>query len=101
MKEAHSAPGDFETKKDIMSILVRARMAEEKANEGRKVGYAMSDGEMMDQVLTFLGAGHETTASGLAWVSEVILLSGSACADNTFADPLAPRQGPRKPAPPS
>ncbi|KAL1715868.1 cytochrome P450 [Schizophyllum commune] len=67
MKEAHSAPGDFETKKDIMSILVRARMAEEKASEGRKVGYAMSDGEMMDQVLTFLGAGHETTASGLAW----------------------------------
>ena len=52
MKEAHSAPGDFETKKDIMSILVRARMAEEKANEGKRVGYAMSDGEMMDQVVS-------------------------------------------------
>ena len=74
MKEAHSAPGDFETKKDIMSILVRARMAEEKANEGKRLGYAMSDGEMMDQVLTFLGAGHETTASGLAWVSRCFAL---------------------------
>ncbi|KAG6866189.1 hypothetical protein C0991_007739 [Blastosporella zonata] len=32
-----------------------------------KGAYAMSDKAMMEQVLTFLGAGHETTASGLAW----------------------------------
>ncbi|KAL1746407.1 cytochrome P450 [Schizophyllum fasciatum] len=62
VRAARAAPDDFETKRDIMSILVRARMAD----EGRG-GYAMSDGDMMDQVLTFLGAGHETTASGLAW----------------------------------
>ncbi|KAH8110546.1 cytochrome P450 [Phellopilus nigrolimitatus] len=50
-------------KKDVMSLLVQARMRE--TNEGP--GYRMSDGMMMEQVLTFLGAGHETTASGLAW----------------------------------
>ncbi|KZP14082.1 cytochrome P450 [Athelia psychrophila] len=50
-----------EGKKDIMSLLVRARMAD------KGEGYQMSDGAMMDQVLTFLGAGHETTASGMAW----------------------------------
>lgn len=55
--------GDSELhgKKDIMSILVRARTSEV---EGQ---YKMSDAAMVNQVLTFLGAGHETTASGLAW----------------------------------
>ncbi|KAJ4479334.1 cytochrome P450 [Lentinula aciculospora] len=56
MKEAEYLESNEDTaaKKDIMSLLVL-------------VPYAMSDTEMMDQVLTFLGAGHETTASGLAW----------------------------------
>lgn len=57
-----------------MSLLVRARMAASTSGTARGKGagatveYQMSDGAMMDQVLTFLGAGHETTASGLAWV---------------------------------
>ncbi|KDR66172.1 hypothetical protein GALMADRAFT_148080 [Galerina marginata CBS 339.88] len=55
---------DSESKRDIMSILVRARKADLDSKAG---GYAMSDEAMMDQVLTFLAAGHETTASGLAW----------------------------------
>jgi len=42
-------------------LLVRARMNESKE------GYRMSDQELMEQVLTFLGAGHETTASGISW----------------------------------
>ncbi|EKM75454.1 hypothetical protein AGABI1DRAFT_132240 [Agaricus bisporus var. burnettii JB137-S8] len=54
---------DIDAKRDIMSILVRAQKAEK---EGRD-GYKMTDQAMMDQVLTFLGAGHETTASGLTW----------------------------------
>ncbi|KDQ54866.1 hypothetical protein JAAARDRAFT_181568 [Jaapia argillacea MUCL 33604] len=59
---------DMQAKKDIMSLLVRARLAGDQANKGSGVkGYRMSDGAVMDQVLTFLGAGHETTASGLAW----------------------------------
>jgi len=59
-----------------MSLLVRARANEEKVRIGHEKGptsgptlsdYRMSNKEMMDQVLTFLGAGHETTASGLSW----------------------------------
>ncbi|KAF9057557.1 cytochrome P450 [Panaeolus papilionaceus] len=64
MKDADLPLSDMEAKRDIMSILVRARRAE---MDGGKTGYAMSDRAMMDQVLTFLGAGHETTASGLTW----------------------------------
>ncbi|KAI0041379.1 cytochrome P450 [Auriscalpium vulgare] len=52
---------DFSAKKDIMSLLVRARNGE------TKDGYKLSDEALVDQVLTFLGAGHETTASGLSW----------------------------------
>ncbi|KAF5375769.1 hypothetical protein D9757_009010 [Collybiopsis confluens] len=69
--ESGVVDGDSELsgKKDIMSILVRART--------REVGdgYKMSDEAMMAQVLTFLGAGHETTASGLAWVCKASLSS--------------------------
>ncbi|KAI0345150.1 cytochrome P450 [Trametopsis cervina] len=54
-------------KKDIMSLLVQARMREAAAAVGADAGMVMSDEMMMQQVLTFLGAGHETTASGLAW----------------------------------
>lgn len=60
---------DTRAKRDIMSLLVRARKAEinKMDGEGEDNQYQMSDQDMMDQVLTFLGAGHETTASGLAW----------------------------------
>ncbi|KAI5891748.1 cytochrome P450 [Schizophyllum commune H4-8] len=51
-------------RRDLMSILVRARQADLEKDDTL---YAMSDQAMVDQVLTFLGAGHETTASGLAW----------------------------------
>ncbi|EJD08216.1 cytochrome P450 [Fomitiporia mediterranea MF3/22] len=50
-------------KKDVMSLLVQARMREGSSGPG----FSMTDAMMMEQVLTFLGAGHETTASGLAW----------------------------------
>ncbi|PPQ71368.1 hypothetical protein CVT24_011754 [Panaeolus cyanescens] len=63
MRDADLPLTDIEAKCDIMSILVRARRAEQEEGKG---GYAMSDQAMMDQVLTFLGAGHETTA-GLTW----------------------------------
>ncbi|KAG5645437.1 hypothetical protein DXG03_006261 [Asterophora parasitica] len=61
--QASVAISDTDTKRDVMSLLVHAR----KADPEKDKGYAMSDEVMMDQVLTFLGAGHETTASGLAW----------------------------------
>ncbi|KAF8906177.1 cytochrome P450 [Mucidula mucida] len=55
LSDTSSKVSDIDSKKDIMSILLR--------NDG----YVMSDQAMMDQVLTFLSAGHETTASGVAW----------------------------------
>ncbi|KAF9269046.1 cytochrome P450, partial [Marasmius fiardii PR-910] len=65
---------DTLAKKDIMSLLVRARKAEmerilgvKNPAEDSSSSYTMSDKEMIEQVLTFLAAGHETTASGLAW----------------------------------
>ncbi|KAJ7579690.1 cytochrome P450 [Mycena floridula] len=68
------SPGDMDVggKKDIMSILVRARAEDEKQQQGKGQhtdveGYGMSSEAMMDQVLTFLAAGQETTATGLAW----------------------------------
>ena len=67
------AEGDSELhgKKDIMSILVRARISE---TEGQ---YKMSDEAMMNQVLTFLGAGHETT--GRYYLLPLFLVSGLTC----------------------
>ncbi|HUN78285.1 MAG TPA: cytochrome P450 [Solirubrobacteraceae bacterium] len=46
---------------DILSMLLQARDEE---------GRAMSDEELRDQLITLLLAGHETTASGLAWLLE-------------------------------
>ncbi|KAF8152306.1 cytochrome P450 [Crassisporium funariophilum] len=64
LRDTNIAASDTNAKRDIMSLLVRARKTDQDSKAG---GYAMSDEAMMDQVLTFLGAGHETTASGLAW----------------------------------
>lgn len=50
MKESNLL-NDSDAKRDIMSILVRARKAE---LNGGKGGYAMSDRAMMDQVVSIL-----------------------------------------------
>ena len=44
---------------DLLSMLLAARDEE--------TGSALSDREVRDQVITFIGAGHETTAVALAW----------------------------------
>ncbi|KAF8974541.1 cytochrome P450 [Flammula alnicola] len=54
MKDSNLILNDSDAKRDIMSILVRARK-----------GSSMEGKEVIQ--LTFLGAGHETTASGLTW----------------------------------
>lgn len=51
MKDAIIISNDTDAKRDIMSILVRARKAE---LDGGKGGYAMSDRAMMDQVVSSL-----------------------------------------------
>ncbi len=53
--------GDVEQRDDILSLLVGARHED---------GSPMSDDEMRDELLTLLVAGHETTATSLAWAVE-------------------------------
>ncbi|KAF8346059.1 cytochrome P450 [Amanita rubescens] len=79
------AVSDTDAKRDIMSILVRARKAD---LEKDKTVYAMSDKAMIDQVLTFLGAGHETSASGLAWT--LWLLANNQEAQSKLREEVAP-----------
>ena len=49
---------------DILSLLVAARFED---------GSAMGDSELRDQLMTLLLAGHETTATGLAWTFDLLL----------------------------
>ena len=49
---------------DILSLLMAARFED---------GEAMSDGELCDQLVTLLVAGHETTATALAWTLELLV----------------------------
>jgi cytochrome P450 family 135 len=58
------AAGDGETRDDVMSLLLRARHED---------GSPMTDTELRDELMTLLGAGHETTATGLAWAFERLL----------------------------
>jgi cytochrome P450 len=49
---------------DVLSLLMTARHDD---------GSPMSDAELRDELVTILGAGHETTATGLAWAMERLL----------------------------
>ena len=49
---------------DILSMLIAARFED---------GSAMGDRELRDQLMTLLLAGHETTATGLAWTMDLLL----------------------------
>jgi cytochrome P450 len=51
-------------REDILSLLIAARFED---------GEAMSDQELRDQLITLLLAGHETTATGLAWAFDLLL----------------------------
>jgi cytochrome P450 family 135 len=56
-------------RRDVLSMLIRAR-----DDEGR----AMSDAELRDELVTLLEAGHETTATALAWTFERLMRSPAA-----------------------
>ena len=51
---------------DVLSLLLPARHED---------GSPMADEELRDELVTILGAGHETTATGLAWAVERLLRS--------------------------
>jgi cytochrome P450 len=54
---------------DILSLLVEARFED---------GEPMSDSEIRDQLMTLLLAGHETTATALAWAFDLLFRSPDA-----------------------
>ncbi len=55
------AQGDLEERRDILSLLMQARDED---------GEAMGDSELRDELVTLLLAGHETTATSVAWAIE-------------------------------
>jgi cytochrome P450 len=55
---------DLDQREDVFSMLVLAR---------DEAGRPMSDQELRDELVTMLVAGHETTATGLAWAFELLL----------------------------
>jgi cytochrome P450 len=58
------ATGGFEERDDILSVLMQARFED---------GGEMSDTDLRDQLMTLLLAGHETTATALAWTFDLLL----------------------------
>jgi cytochrome P450 len=70
LRRAESQAGGPE-RGDILSLLLEARHDD---------GSPMSDEELRDELVTVLAAGHETTATGLAWAMERLLRSPRALA---------------------
>jgi cytochrome P450 len=71
--ERRADPGLAE-RSDILSLLLQARFAD---------GSGMSDRELRDQLVTLLLAGHETTATALAWTFDLLLRHPEALATLT------------------
>jgi cytochrome P450 len=66
---AHRADPALEQRTDVLSLLIRAR-----SEDGR----AMTDDDLRDELMTLLMAGHETTATGLAWAFERLVRNPTA-----------------------
>ncbi len=64
LRRAELASGGDDGHDDVLSLLLAARHDD---------GSPMSDEELRDELVTVLGAGHETTATGLAWAIERLL----------------------------
>jgi cytochrome P450 len=60
----HRSKPDLEQREDILSMLMTAEFED---------GGQMSDEELRDQLMTLLLAGHETTATALAWTFDLLL----------------------------
>ena len=77
--------GELAERDDVFSALLLAR-----DEDGRR----LSDAEISDELLTLLLAGHETTATGLAWAFDLLLhnpatLARAASLDDTYLDAVA------------
>ena len=77
------AEGDDDGRDDVLSLLMRARHDD---------GSPLSDRELRDELVTVVGAGHETTATALAWAVERLVRHPEAMTrlrhdeDGTYAD---------------
>jgi cytochrome P450 len=60
ISEARADPA-FEDRNDVLALMLQARYED---------GSPISDGHIADELLTLLAAGHETTATTLAWAIE-------------------------------
>jgi cytochrome P450 family 135 len=60
----HRKRDDLDQRDDILSQLILARFED---------GEGMSDSDLRDQLMTLLLAGHETTATALAWTFDLLL----------------------------
>src|SRR4051794_14787116 len=60
-----------EERDDVLSLLLRARFED---------GRALSDEELRDELVTVVGAGHETTSTALTWALERLLRHPAALA---------------------
>jgi len=83
----HRASGAYEERADILSLMMQARFEDGWSAEGaseisgddererakRDMGDRMSDSDLRDQLMTLLLAGHETTATALAWTFDLLL----------------------------
>jgi len=58
------AVADLDSREDILSLLLSARDPD---------GSPLTDRELRDELVTLLVAGHETTATGLAWTFELLM----------------------------
>ena len=65
------AEPDLSARTDVLSLLLQARDED---------GRGMSDAELRDELFTMLAAGHETTATGLAFAIELLLRHPAALA---------------------
>ena len=82
---------DLEERTDVLSMLLLARDED---------GEAMTDAELRDELVTLVVAGHETTATGLAWAFEellrnpaVLARAHAAAADGRHRLPRRRREG--------
>lgn len=64
----HRSRGGFEERDDMLSLMMQARFED---------GSEMSDEDLRDQLMTLLLAGHETTATALAWTFDLLLRHAS------------------------
>jgi cytochrome P450 len=60
---ARRAEPDLESRDDVLSLLLQARHDD---------GSPMTDLELRDELMTIIGAGHETTATALCWAIELL-----------------------------